>query len=284
MGVVVAVTNMTAGVGKTTLSANIGHCLSFLHNKKVLLVDVDPQFNLTQYCMKEDEYEQIGTDKTQGTVFDILVPDSMSVPKLISSTSGRKKKVFTCSVRHGLDLVPSSMKLIDFIDQQKSGSEKLLSKYLEGQKGKYDFILIDCPPTSTILSRAAYLSSDAYVIPMGMDYFSVMGITLLQKGINEFTATYGMDLKGIGIIRTKYLDWNAVAKKHKDVVEKFSKALKIPLFEASFRQRQEVQNALSGRQFILEYQNNSDAAEDIKAITKEFLNRIGEWQEEKQSN
>jgi cellulose biosynthesis protein BcsQ len=119
---------------------------------------------------------------------------------------------------------------------------------------------------------------------MGMDYFSVMGITLLQKGINEFTATYGMDLKGIGIIRTKYLDWNAVAKKHKDVVEKFSKALKIPLFEASFRQRQEVQNALSGRQFILEYQNNSDAAEDIKAITKEFLNRIGEWQEEKQSN
>jgi chromosome partitioning protein len=276
MAMVVAVTNMKGGVGKTTLTANLGHCLSFVYNKKVLLVDVDPQFNLTQYCMKEDEYEKILTDKNQGTVFDILVPDSMAVPKVIGGKAGQRRIILKYTIRDGLDLVPSSMKLIDFIDQRKSGSERLLSKFLKDQKDTYDFVLIDCPPTSTILSRAAYLSSDGYIIPMGMDYFSVMGIPLLQKDINEFSDTYGVDLKGIGIIRTKYLDWTAIAKKHKDVVDQFSKALKIPLFESSFRQRQEVQNALSQRQFILEYQNSSDASTDIKEITKEFLKKVAD--------
>ncbi|MGD0022318.1 MAG: ParA family protein [Smithellaceae bacterium] len=281
MAIVVAVTNMKGGVGKTTLTANIGHCLSFVYGKKVLLVDVDPQFNLTQYCMKEAAYDKILKDKNQGTVFDILVPDSMSVPKVIGSKSVQKEQVFSHVLRDKLDLVPSSMKLIDFIDQRKSGSERLLSKYIEKQKDKYNFIFIDCPPTSTILSRAAYLSSDAYIIPMGMDYFSVMGIPLLQKDINEFSETYGVDIKGIGIIRTRYLDWTTVAKKHKEIVEKFSNALKIPLFKSSFTQRQDVQNALSNRQFILEYQNNSTAANDIKAITKEFLERVEKWQEGK---
>lgn len=278
MAVVVAVTNMKGGVGKTTLTANIGHCLSFVYGKRVLLVDVDPQFNLTQYCMRDDEYDQILKDKSQGTVFDILVPDSMSVPKVVGSKAGHRGQIFTYSLRDKLDLVPSSMKLIDFIDQRKSGSERLLSKFIEREKDKYDFVLIDCPPTSTILSRAAYLSSDAYIIPMGMDYFSVMGIPLLQKDINEFSETYGVEIKGIGIIRTRYLDWSTVAKKHKDIVEKFSKALKIPLFVASFTQRQEVQNALSNRKFILEHQYNSTAAKDIKAITEEFVDRIVKWQ------
>lgn len=278
MSVVVAVTNMKGGVGKTTLTANIGHCLSFVYGKKVLLVDVDPQFNLTQYCMKEADYDKIITDKNQGTVFDILVPDSMSVPKVLSGRSRHKEKVFSYNLRDKLDLVPSSMKLIDFIDQRKSGSERLLSTYIEKQKGKYDFILIDCPPTSTILSRAAYLASDAYIIPMGMDYFSVMGIPLLQKDISEFSDTYGVEMKGIGIIRTKYLDWSKVAKNHKETVEKFSSVLKIPLFDASFTQRQDVQNALSDRLFIIEHQNNSTAAKDIKAITKEFIERIDKWQ------
>lgn len=274
MSIVIAVTNMKGGVGKTTLTANIGHCLSFVYKKRVLLVDVDPQFNLTQYCMKENEYEKIINDNKQGTVYEILVPDAMTAPKLISAKSSKRGKAFIHPLRDRLDIIPSSMKLIDFIDQRKSGSERLLSIYLEKQKANYDVILIDCPPTSTILSRAAYLSSQAYIIPMGMDYFSVMGIPLLQKDISEFSFSYGVNLQGIGIIRTKYLNWSDVAKKHKDVVDKFSTALKIPLFKASFRQRQDVQNALSARKFILEYKNNSDAASDIKEITEELISKI----------
>jgi chromosome partitioning protein len=262
---------MKGGVGKTTLTANIGHCLSFVHSKRVLLVDVDPQFNLTQYCMDESMYEDIQNDSSKGTVFDILVPDSLAIPKVIGKPRLKRRKTYVHTIKNNLDILPSSIKLIDFIDQRKSGSERLLSKFIKSIKSDYDFVLIDCPPTSTILSRAAYLSSDAYLIPMGMDYFSVMGIPLLQKDINDFKETYGAEMKGLGIVRTKYLDWTSIARKHKDVVDKFSKALDIQLFSSSFRQRQEVQNALSDRQFILEHDNYSDAAQDLKAITKEFI-------------
>jgi chromosome partitioning protein len=271
MSLVIAVTNMKGGVGKTTLSANIGHCLAFIHSKRVLLVDVDPQFNLTQYCMDENSYEAILTDDTKGTVFDILVPDSIAIPKVVGKGRIRRRRTSIHNIKPNLDILPSSMKLIDFIDQRKSGSERLLSKFIESIKANYDFIFIDCPPTSTILSRAAYLSSDAYIIPMGMDYFSVMGIPLLQKDINDFKETYGNEMKGLGIIRTKYLEWTKVARKHRDVVDNFSKALKIRLFSSAFRQSQEVQNALSERKFILEYNNNSVSATDLKEITKEFL-------------
>jgi len=178
------------------------------------------------------------------------------------------------NLKKDLYIIPSSIHLIDFIDQRKSGSERLLSNYLNKINKEYDYILIDCPPTSTILSRAAYLASDLYLIPMGMDYFSVMGLPLLQKDINEFTQTYGSELNGLGIVRTRYLHWSKVAKRHKSVVERFSETLDIPIFDSAFKQRQDIQNALSEREFILDYSPQSDASRDIKEITLEFLSKI----------
>jgi chromosome partitioning protein len=163
------------------------------------------------------------------------------------------------------------MQLIDFIDQRKSGGERLLSKFIDSIRDEFDFVLIDCPPTSTILSRAAYLASDGYLIPMGMDYFSVMGIPLLYKDINDFTETYGKTMKGLGIIKTRYLEWTKVSQKHRDVVDNFSKKLKIKIFDASFTQRQEVQNALSERKFIIEHKKNCQSSTEMQEITEEFL-------------
>ncbi len=271
MGFTVSITNMKGGVGKTTLTANLGHCLSRMHSKKVLLVDVDPQFNLTQYCMDETTYAEILSDEKKGTVHDIFIPMATTLPKALGGRGKKRIVNVTYKLKKQLYLIPSSITLIDFIDQRKSGSERLLSNFLDKIKDEYDYTLIDCPPTSTILSRAAYLASDAYLIPMGMDYFSVMGLPLLQKDINEFVETYGSELKGLGIVRTRYLDWTKVAKKHKRVVEKFSETLGIGIFESAFRQRQEVQNALADRSFLIDSNPSSDAASDIKQITEEFL-------------
>jgi chromosome partitioning protein len=273
MSIAVSVTNMKGGVGKTTVTANLGHCLATLHDKKVLLVDVDPQFNLTQYCMNETDYEKIQTDKTKGTVFNIFIPDRFPAPGPLTQLKPKKKKEIKCiyEIRNNLFLIPSSIQLIDFIDQRKSGGERLLSTFIDSVKDTFDFVLIDCPPTSTILSRAAYLASDGYLIPMGMDYFSVMGIPLLYKDINDFTETYGKEMKGLGILKTRYLDWTKVSQKHRDVVDSFSKKLKIKIFNASFTQRQEVQNALSERKFIIEHNKNCQSSKEVQAITEEFL-------------
>jgi chromosome partitioning protein len=271
MAHVVSITNMKGGVGKTTLTANLAYCLADNKKKRVLMVDVDPQFNLTQYCMSEKNYEEIQTDTSKGTVFDILVPEAITVPTILKGKKTKSKKRITYPVRNNLYIIPSSINLIDFIDQRRSGSERLLSNYLKSIKDEYDYVFIDCPPTSTILSRAAYLASDAYLIPMGMDYFSVMGIPLLQKDINNFTSTYGVEMKGLGIVRTKFLNWTAIAQRHKVVVQEFSRALNIKLFNSAFRQRQEVQNALSERKFIIEHAPRSESASDIRAIADEFI-------------
>lgn len=273
MGIVVSITNMKGGVGKTTVTANLGHCLSTLHDKKVLLVDVDPQFNLTQYCMNEVDYEAIQTDKTKGTVFNIFIPNPIVVPGPLTHLKPKKKREiqYIYEIRRNLFLIPSSIQLIDFIDQRRSGGERLLSKFIDSIKDSFDFVLIDCPPTSTILSRAAYLASDGYLIPMGMDYFSVMGIPLLYKDINDFTETYGKTMKGLGILKTRYLDWTKVSQKHKAVVEDFSAKLRIKLFKSPFTQRQEVQNALSERKFIFEHNKNCQSSKEMQEIAQEFL-------------
>lgn len=282
MGKVISVTNMKGGVGKTTLTANLGDCLAREHKKKVLLIDIDPQFNLTQYCMSEEDYEKIQESETSGTIYNIFFPDTQAVPSFLKDKTKKqdKSRKIIHKLRDRLDLVPASINLIDFIDQRRSGTERLLNDFVSKVKDSYDFILIDCPPTSTILSRAAYLSSEFYVIPMGMDYFSVMGIPLLQKDIFDYMNTYGSKMKGVGIIRTKFLEWTRVARKHKDIIELFSEKTGVPLFDASLKQRQEVQNALSERKFILEFSPTSESAKDIKAITTEFLKKVEEVEDE----
>ncbi len=108
----------------------------------------------------------------------------------------------------------------------------------------------------------------------------MMGIPLLQKDIFDYMNTYGNEMKGIGIIRTKFLEWTRVARRHKSIIELFSEKTGVPLFDAFFKQRQEVQNALSDRQFVLEYAPNSESAQDIKDITQEFIERIDEVDDE----
>jgi chromosome partitioning protein len=226
--------------------------------------------------MDETKYEDALSSDDKGTIYDIFVPSNSSIPNVLKQKTPKKPLKVIYRIKKGLDLIPSHISIIDFIDQRKSGSERLLNNYLKKIKSKYDFILIDCPPTSTILSRAAYLSSDAYLIPMGMDYFSVMGLPLLQKDINEFSETYGAELEGIGIVKTRFLDWTKVSIRHKRVVETFAKQLNLKIFKSSFRQRQDVQNALSDRKFLIDFNPQSGPARDIKAITKEFLSITGE--------
>jgi len=124
MGLTVAITNMKGGVGKTTLTANLGHCLSELHNVKVLLVDVDPQFNLTQYCVDEKTYEEILSDDKKGTVHNIFVPTLSEVPKALGGQKKKKELQVVYNLKNKLYIIPSSINLIDFIDQRKSGSER----------------------------------------------------------------------------------------------------------------------------------------------------------------
>ena len=160
---VVSVVNAKGGVGKSTISANLGwYCYSHLH-KRVLLVDLDPQFNLSQYTLGIDEYEKlVRTD--QPTVTSIFQAGSSA-----SARDRLQNKTLIRNVRTQrgtgarLDLLPSDLKLSGEIRNPYS-KDDALHNYLRHAVGKqnYDLILVDCPPTDSMLTDAAYNASDVF--------------------------------------------------------------------------------------------------------------------------
>src|SRR5438552_2763819 len=133
--------NMKGGVGKTTLAVNVAYGLAYVHKKKVLIVDGDPQFNATQYLLTDEEYLKHIKDKKRGTLHDVFVPRR---PGPINTVSGSSKSTnkgkmplsaCTCPIFNGgadrgkLDLLPSTLTLME-IETSKRGTENKLRAYL----------------------------------------------------------------------------------------------------------------------------------------------------------
>ncbi|MEQ9413980.1 MAG: ParA family protein, partial [Cyclobacteriaceae bacterium] len=206
---VITVINMKGGVGKTTLSVNIAYLLSSEHGKKVLIVDIDPQFNATQYLV--DQSRIIDHFKNKKTVYDILIPSKEDDISLSAKRKAAKAKpialddyiipVHKFSSTGQLDLIPSSLKLINF-ETNKRGTENLLKKFIEDKCKHYDFVIIDCPPTLSLLTLSAYLASQYYLIPIKPDYLSSLGLPLLERGLAEYEETHGHSLELLGIVFT----------------------------------------------------------------------------------
>src|SRR5258708_3825779 len=151
---VISFMNMKGGVGKTTLAVNVAYGLAYFHRKNVLIVDGDPQFNATQYLVSAHAYLKHLNDDKKGTLRDIFVP-RRSGP--ISTVVGAAKPInktkmslaaCTCSIFSGgagrgkLDLIPSTLQLID-IETSKRGTESKLKSYLQERATGYDYVIID---------------------------------------------------------------------------------------------------------------------------------------------
>ena len=134
---VISFVNMKGGVGKTTLAVNVAYGLAYLHEKKVLIVDSDPQFNATQYLLQDDVYLRHINDQTKGTLKDIFLP---SRPGPVSTTLGTSKPIqkrgmslAQCSIpifsfganRGKLDLIPSSLSLMEIETSRRQTESKL---------------------------------------------------------------------------------------------------------------------------------------------------------------
>jgi chromosome partitioning protein len=185
--VVVSLMNMKGGVGKSTLTANLGwYCASRQH-KRVLLVDLDPQFNLTQYVLGVDRYEQL-VKADRPTILDIFEQIGVNAvakvsPKREPSSVTTRLKAWTKGGR--LDLVPSRLELAWTLKNPQF-KEKPLAKFTAAVSKNYDLILIDCPPTESILTEAAYLASNYILVPVKPEFLSTIGLPLLARSIADF--------------------------------------------------------------------------------------------------
>ncbi|MGP4106738.1 ParA family protein [Virgibacillus sp. L01] len=202
---VISVMNYKGGVGKTTLSANIAADLAN-RGKKVLLIDMDPQANLTLSFMNIEEWQSL--DRQGRTIKhwydDFLDKDGeASLGDLIitpNRVNGRLKKIggridMICS---HLELIHIDMELSSLLGGNtertiRSNYLKVLSRLqtkLDEIKDEYDIVIIDCPPNFNLVTQNALAASDAYIVPAKADYLSTLGIDTLMRHVNALTEKY----------------------------------------------------------------------------------------------
>jgi chromosome partitioning protein len=189
MAITIALLNMKGGVGKTTLAVNLAWHMYRNEKANVLLVDLDPQFNATQYVMDFKSFQ--AHLKTAGTVADLLIdPPSLDL-RLKKVKANPLTSVHTIASGEGkkFDLIPAELNLAWVVKnpaQMDYRLEKVLNKIREGYK--YDYVFIDCAPTDSVLTTMALTASDYLLIPMRPDRFSILGFANLTETIKQFRA------------------------------------------------------------------------------------------------
>jgi chromosome partitioning protein len=279
MAQVVAFINMKGGVGKTTLAVNVAYALAWFHGKKVLLVDVDPQFNATQYLLEDQTYLNHLNDK-KGTIQDIFQPrrpGAVSTVRGISKGANNSKmSLSACTCRIAarsngfLDLIPSTLQLIE-LEMAARGTENKLKKFISENASHYDYVIIDCPPTVSIYTQAAILASDKYLVPIKPDPLSVMGLPLLERWLEDFSDSHGMEPESVGLVFT--LVRNPLPNVMRDTMESLRLGREDTVFRTHLSMSKDVAESVESHQPVFHSAEASKASQEVVAITREFLDR-----------
>ncbi len=186
MAITVSFINMKGGVGKTTIASQLAH--SAARNLKVLAVDLDPQSNLSQSVMGPHAYvNHLKKNRpTIAQVFDEYIPAGgvHGSPRPIDLEEVIVKNAGYWSTST-LDLIPSRLELSRTL-KNPTGKERRLAKALTRISDRYDLIIIDCAPTESILTDAAYFASRYVIVPVKPEFMATIGLPLLARSIRDF--------------------------------------------------------------------------------------------------
>ena len=186
MGRVIAVANQKGGVGKTTTAINLSSCLA-AQGQKVLAIDMDPQGNMTSGLSVEK-------DNVEYTVYDLMI-DDIDIEKVLC------KEVFD-----NLDVLPTNIDLsgaeIELLDVDNK--EYILRDKVAEIKDRYDFVIIDCPPSLSILTINAMTTADTVLVPIQCEYYALEGLSQLMKTIELVKSRLNENLEMEGVVFTMY--------------------------------------------------------------------------------
>lgn len=247
MAIIISMLNHKGGVGKTTSAINIGAGMVEL-GKRVLLIDLDPQANLTV---------SLGVPRQRYTIYEALRGESELVPY---------------TVKDGLDIVISTLDLsgaeMELINE--AGREFILRELFEPIKEDYDYIIIDCPPSLGLLTLNALTSSDYVIIPLQTEFLALQGLAKIKQVIDKVRFRLNKKLEIAGVIATMY-DSRKVL--NRDVVETIRKYFGEKVFDTLIRDNVALAEAPAQRKDIFEYSPKSPGAEDYLNLCKEILQR-----------
>lgn len=248
MSKVISISNHKGGVGKTTSVINIGVALNS-QGKSVLLIDLDPQANLTQ---------SLGIEDPAATIYGALRGEYKLKPVEIMAR---------------LDVVPSTLDLsgAEVELSGEAGREYILREILEPVRSSYDYILIDSPPSLGLLTINAFTASDEVLIPLQAQYLALRGLTKLMEVIEKIQRRLNKDLKVGGVFITQY-DGRKVL--NRDIATTIEEHFKDLVFETRIRDNVALAEAPAQGLDIFRYNPKSYGAEDYLSLSKELLNRV----------
>jgi len=245
----IAFTNQKGGVGKTTTTINTGAGLSNL-GYKVLLVDMDPQANLT-YSLK------LHSNRIDKNIYHLL-KGTANVSEVIMK-------------HNAFDILPSSIELsgaeMELVNVP--AREMLLKDALDDVKEKYDFILLDCPPNLGILTLNAFTAADELVIVLQSEYLALHGLSKLMDVIQVVQKRLNKNLEVEGILCTLYDNRKNL---NREVVGHIRDYFGSKVFNTVIRDNVALAEAPSHHKTIFEYDSESNGAKDYQMLAKEIRN------------
>ena len=245
MSKVIAVTNHKGGVGKTTSTINIGAGLAKL-GKRVLLIDLDPQANLSQ---------SLGIKDPTATIYGAIRGEHPLQP---------------VTVLKRLDVVPSTLDLsgAEIELSSETGREYILRELLEPVKGSYDYVIIDSPPSLGLLTVNALTSADEILIPLQAQYLALQGLSKLLEIVDKIQKRLNKGLRIGGVFITQY-DSRKIL--NRNVVETIESHFKETVFKTRIRDNVALAEAPTQGQDIFRYNPTSYGALDYLALCKEIV-------------
>lgn len=253
--VTIAVINQKGGVGKTTTTCNLGAGLARA-GKRVLLIDLDPQANLTSHLV-------IGDVEIRATTYDLLrgeaTLDQVAVPTTVEG--------LYLAPAAG-DLAAAEVELVSEIGRESILRDRIGEPQLAGQP--FDFVFIDCPPSLGLLATNALTAAEELLVPIQAEFFALAGIARLVDVKERVKARLNPALELAGIV---FCMWKGQANLSREVRDEVKRHFGDVVYDVLIRQNVKLAEAPSAGKSIFEYDPESNGAQDYAELTAEFLSR-----------
>ncbi|RAP28759.1 sporulation initiation inhibitor Soj [Candidatus Marinamargulisbacteria bacterium SCGC AG-343-D04] len=259
---IISFANQKGGVGKTTSTINVASSLA-LDSHKVLVIDMDPQANLTQVLASTTDHDL--------SIYDLLIPSQHPQKNTITLN-----QVLTKTYLDNLDILPSNVLLssaeLDLVPlhSRETVLKRLLKTYKKDLES-YDFILIDCQPSLGLLTINSIIASDHIMIPLHADVFSLTGLELLIQTVEKLQEVFEINCTILGFFFTQTHTKETLFKEAYNLCKE---NYKNQLCKTYIKSNSAIDHANATDQSILTFDKNSSASIDYTCLTKEILEKL----------